>query len=163
MDFQIRGWNVDPAPAANSPAQPRHPSRTHAHIAEGKNSCIFRCSGGHDRGGESQFASLLRSDTLLQHQSDPRHRPSLIPTRGRNDDINWVNLAARTTLGRSDHKQRTAGCDLASVGLTRGSWCVILKNPACWADAQDEISFTCSRDHTTRVGEVLFCGSVNVL
>jgi len=77
MDFQIRGWNIDPAPAANSPAQPRHPSRTHAYIAEGKNSCIFRCSGGHDRGGEREFASLLRSDTPTHSTNGfvrfPRH------------------------------------------------------------------------------------------
>lgn len=51
---------------------------------------------------ERDFASQLRSDTLMSHQSDPRHRSSLIPTRDRNDDINLENLAARTSLGRCD-------------------------------------------------------------
>ena len=39
---------------------------------------------------------LRRSDTPVQHQSDPRHRSNLIPTPGQNDDTNRVELAART-------------------------------------------------------------------
>ena len=39
---------------------------------------------------------MLRSDTLLQHQSDPRHRSNLIPTGRQNDDTNRVDFAART-------------------------------------------------------------------
>ena len=57
---------------------------------------------GHDRGKKSEFTSPRRSDTLLQHQSDPQHHSNLIPPRGRIDDINRANFAARTTLGRCD-------------------------------------------------------------
>ena len=54
------------------------------------------CVGGHGRREEPEFASLLRSDTLTQHQFDPPLRSSFIPTRCRNDDTNRVNIAART-------------------------------------------------------------------
>lgn len=42
------------------------------------------------------MSCLLRSDTLTQHQSDPRRRSNLVPTPCRNDDTNRVDLAART-------------------------------------------------------------------
>lgn len=38
----------------------------------------------------------------MSHQSDRRHRSNFIPPRARNDDIDQVNLAARTSLGRCD-------------------------------------------------------------
>lgn len=47
-------------------------------------------------GGEPKSAQLLRSDTLTQHQSDPRRRSNLIPTRCQKDDTNRVDFAART-------------------------------------------------------------------
>ena len=48
------------------------------------------------------MSCLLRSDTLRQHQSDSRHRSSLIPTGRQNDDTNRVDFAARTGIGRCD-------------------------------------------------------------
>jgi|GEM_PF-6061632 len=64
---------------------------------------------GHDRCREPAFGSLLRSDTPEQYQSDPRRRSNLIPTRRRNDDTNWVNLAARTPCGRCDRSSLLSG------------------------------------------------------
>ena len=72
----------------------------------------MNCVGGHDRGGKPEFTSLLRSDTLMSHQSDPRCRSNLILSRGRNDDINRMNLAARTARGRYDRSSERLGANL---------------------------------------------------
>jgi hypothetical protein len=78
------------------------------HIDRPGNRILFPCCGGHDRCGEREFASLLRSDTLAKHQSDPRHRSNLIPMRCQKNDTSRVNLAARTARGRSTDARCTA-------------------------------------------------------
>ncbi len=50
------------------------------------------------------MSCTLRSDTLMSHQSDLRHRSHLIPMRCQNDDTNRVLLVARTSLGRSNRR-----------------------------------------------------------
>ena len=66
------------------------------HIDRPSNRVFINCSGVRDQSEKPEFASLLRSDTLMQHQFDPRHRSNFIPTPGQNDDTNRVDLAART-------------------------------------------------------------------
>ena len=68
--------------------------RSHRQVP-GNESSLTRV-GGHDRGEKPEFTSLLRSDTLKQHQSDPRHRSNLLPARRQKDDTNRVDFAART-------------------------------------------------------------------
>jgi hypothetical protein len=75
----------------------------------------INCCGRHDRCDQPEFTSQLRSDTLMQYQSDSRHRLRFVPTLNRNDDTNRVDLAARTAwvdvIG--------AGCDCAKRGSDR--------------------------------------------
>ena len=60
-----------------------------------------------------------RSDTAVPHQSDPRHRSTFIPPLDRNDDIDHVNFAARTSLSRCDVDVTGA---VNSWVLTRVGW-----------------------------------------
>ena len=77
---------------------------------------------GHDRSEKPEFTSLLRSDTLMSHQSDPRHRSNFIRPRARNDNIDLVNLAARISLGRCDRSSlRSCTTLLRSLPPTRES------------------------------------------
>ena len=55
---------------------------------------LLASSGGHDRSENRALTCLLRSDTLAQHQSDPRHRLNLIPARCQKDDTHRVSLTA---------------------------------------------------------------------
>jgi hypothetical protein len=57
---------------------------------------------------------LRRSDTLMQHQSDPRHRSNFIPTPGQDDDTNRADLAERTA--RVDVTGAANGCYFVRPG-----------------------------------------------
>ena len=67
--------------------------------------------GNKARSTRKKLICTLRSDTLLQHQSDPRLHSSLIPTRCQKDNTNRVDLAARTAwvdvTGASNGSGRT--------------------------------------------------------
>ena len=60
------------------------------------------CIRGHDESVKLSLSCVRRSDTPMQHQSDPRHRSNLIPTGRQNDDTNPVDFAARAPCGRCD-------------------------------------------------------------
>ena len=77
----------------------RHPSCFAYNERNVAQICIV---GAPDRSGNKKLLCPLRSDTLTQHQSDPRHRSNLNPMRGQNDDTNRVDFAARTPCGRCD-------------------------------------------------------------
>ena len=73
---------------------------------------------------------MRRSDTLLQHQSDPRHRSTLIPTRCQKDDKDRVDLAAKTELGRCDRRSLLRGTkSLWSVSPTQSGAIRGFRNP----------------------------------
>ncbi len=70
----------------------------------------FTHRDGHERRVERNLSWLLRSDTLMSHQSDQRHRSYLIPTLGQKDDTSRLKLAARTSHNTFRHQRKNHLC-----------------------------------------------------